>query len=441
MLDCGLTQGSRKTARQMNTEFAVPPASVDSVVLSHAHIDHSGNLPQLVRRGFRGRIHCTPATADLTRVLLRDSGHIQENEAEFLNRKLRRRGEPLIEPLYTMADAEQCLPLLQSVYYDQPFEVAGGSARVTFRDAGHILGSSYVEVSMLENGAEKRLTFSGDLGRNHIPILRDPDPPAETDALILESTYGNRPHEEYASVEDRLGRTIQRVIERRGKVVIPAFSVGRTQEVVYALNNLWNAGRLPRIPVYVDSPLSANATEIFRHHPECYDEEIREVFLTDPDPFGFEGLIYVRDKATSMRINKLSTPCVIISSSGMCEAGRVLHHLANTVTDPRNAILIVGFQAENTLGRKLVEKQSEVRILGDLYKVGAEVALFNAFSAHADAGELRDFALKAAASGRLKKVFLVHGEEAAIQALESTLAADLPHCEILMPERGQVFEI
>ncbi|MCX7018032.1 MAG: MBL fold metallo-hydrolase [bacterium] len=441
MLDCGLFQGSRQIARQMNTEFPIAPASVDAILLSHAHIDHSGNIPYFVNQGFKGAIYATPATTDLTRALLRDSGHIQEKDIEFLNRKLHAKGEQPLPPLYTLDDAERSLAQFRSVYYYRPFSVADGALQAEFLDAGHILGSAFTRMTINENGRQIRLLFSGDVGRKNMPILRDPDPTGEIDCLILESTYGNRRHQPYAGAETLLCESIGRVVGRGGKIVIPAFSMERTQEIVYALNNLWNAGKLPHVPFYVDSPLSVNITEIFRNHPECYDEEIKKVFLTDPDPFGFEGLIYVRDTQTSKSINKLREPCIIISASGMCEAGRILHHLANTISDARNAVFIVGFQAENTLGRRLVEKQPEVKILGDTYKVNAEIVVINSFSAHADSEELREFARQAAASGALKKIFVVHGEETAALALQQTLTADLPNIETVVPKRGETFQL
>lgn len=441
MVDCGLYQGSRQRAREINLEFPVDPGAVDAVILTHAHIDHSGNIPALVAKGYRGHIYCTPGTMDLTRVLLRDSGHIQEKDAEFLNRRFRNRPEMIVPPLYTLADAERALPLLRPEPYGREFELLSGAIRATFRDAGHILGSAWVDVVAREGDQERRIVFSGDVGRKNMPILRDPELPDDAEVLVMESTYGTRLHDDYALAEEKLLETIRRVIDRRGKVIIPAFSVGRTQEIVYALNNLWNAGKLRRIPIYVDSPLSVNATEVFRHHPECYDEETKQIFVNDPDPFGFEGLIYVRDAMLSRRLNELKTPCVIISASGMMEAGRVLHHLANNIEDPRNAILVVGFQAENTLGRRLVEKQAEVKILGEPYEVKAEVVTFNAFSAHADSKELREFAAAAAKGGKLRKLFLVHGEAEQMEGLQALLKQDLPGCDVIIPHRGERFSI
>lgn len=437
LFDCGLFQGRRQEAREMNEAFSVNPTGIDHVVLSHAHIDHSGRLPLLVRSGFDNPIWCTSATADLVRVLLRDAGHIQEKDAETMNRRRARSGDEPVEPLYTLEDAEETLPLLRSAYYGQPFTLFSGTVDIAFRDAGHILGSAFVEMTVREDGVEKRLVYSGDLGRRGRPILRSPEAPGPADTLILESTYGGRVHRPLDKADDRLCEAIDRVIKRRGKIVIPAFSVDRTQEIVFALNNLWNAGRLPRVPVYVDSPMSANVTEVYRNHPECYGPDIKQVFLTDSDPFGFEGLIYVRDTQASKRINALENPCIIISASGMCEAGRVLHHLSNTVGDPRNAVFVVGFMAENTLGRKLVDGLPEVRILGEMHPVRAEVVTFNDFSGHADSEELREFARKVAAHGRLKDIYLVHGEVSNMQALRDALAGDLPDVRLHMPLMGE----
>jgi metallo-beta-lactamase family protein len=441
MLDCGLYQGSRKLGQKLNREFAIPPNEIDAFVLSHTHIDHCGNIPNLVRNGFKRRIRCTSATADMARLLMLDSAHIQESDSEYLNRRAARNGGERIEPLYTMDDAVRAGEMLESEQYGKDFDVIRNEVTARFRDAGHVLGSAFVELALREGDKLVRLNFSGDVGRRNMPILRDPEAPEPADYLILESTYGDRLHKEYAMAEAELADAVNRVIRRRGKIVIPAFSVGRTQELVYALNRLFNQGRLPRIPIYVDSPLSVNATEIFRNHPECYDDEIRMDMKTDPDPFGFEGLIYTRNVADSKRINLIDSPCVVISASGMAESGRILHHLKNTIDDPKNAVFIVGFQAENTLGRRIVEKTPEVKILGELHKLAAEVVTFNAFSAHADRNELREFAKSAAMGGSLKRIFLVHGEETPMESLAEALRTDLPGVEVLCPARGEIYEL
>lgn len=441
LLDCGLFQGRRQLSRKLNREFVLRPSALDAVVLSHTHVDHCGNIPNLVKNGFSGPIHCTAATADMAALLMRDSGHIQEQDAKYLNRKAARRGDPEVEPLYTVEDAERTDPLMRAHPYNKPIPILENHLSVRFRDAGHVLGSAFVELSARANGKETRLLFSGDLGRKNMPILRDPEVPEPADYLVLESTYGDRLHQDYIEAEHKLEAAVARVVARGGKIVVPAFSVGRTQELVYALNRLWNQGRLPRIPVYVDSPLSINATQVFRKHPECYDADVLRDMLTDPDPFGFEGLIYTRTREQSMRINLVPGPCIIISASGMAESGRVLHHLKNTIRDPRNAVFIVGFQAQNTLGRKLVEKQPEVKIFGEPHDLAAEVVTFNAFSAHGDQKELTDFALSAAQGGRLKKIFLVHGEETVMANFQQHLSELLPGVEVVMPERGQVFDL
>lgn len=441
MFDCGMFQGRRQLARELNTQYPVTPADVHEVILSHAHIDHSGTLPAFSRLGFKGPVHCTHATRDLAEILLRDSGHIQEKDAEFVTRRNLRRGEPPVEPLYTSQDVEQVLPRLAPKPCHREFEALGGRARFVFRNAGHILGAAFAELAWDNGAGERRLVYSGDVGRHNMPILKDPDDPQPADYLILESTYGNREHEEMVGILDRFAEGLQRIIGRGGRVIIPAFSVGRTQEVVYALNLLWNQGRLPKIPVFVDSPLSTNATEIFRRHLPLLNDSIQKLLETDPDPFGFDSLTYVRDVQTSKMINSIKTPVIIISASGMAEAGRVLHHLANGISDPRNAVLIVGFMAENTLGRRLVDKMPEVRIHGEMHPVRAEIIKANGLSAHGDRNDLRRFAKSVAAGGRLKKIFLVHGEESAMASLADALRQDLPGVDVVLPLRGQSFAL
>ncbi|PKO17622.1 MBL fold metallo-hydrolase [candidate division BRC1 bacterium HGW-BRC1-1] len=442
LLDCGLFQGRRQQTRELNLHFVLNPAEIEEVILSHAHIDHSGNLPALSRYGFSGNIYCTNATRDLVEILLRDSGHIQEKDAEFMTRRNLRKGEPPVEPLYTTNDVEQVLPQLKGIDFGQSRSVMGGAAQTKFHIAGHILGAAFVEISYkAENGADRTLVFSGDLGRREMPLLRDPASPPAGDTLILESTYGNRLHPTREDLLHEFSDNLNRVLGRGGKVIIPAFSVGRTQEIVYALNNLWNEGKLPKVPVFVDSPLSTNATQIFRRHLPLLNDNIQEVLKTDSDPFGFDSLTYVRDVQTSKMINTIKTPVIIISASGMAEAGRVLHHLSNNIEDPRNGVMIVGFQAEHTLGRKLVEKLPEVRILGEMHQVRAEIMTANGMSAHGDQADLRRFAADVAKGGKLKRVFLVHGEETAMQTLASVLREDIPNVEIIVPERGQSFDL
>ena len=415
-LDCGLYQGRRAEARELNGTWPCPPESVDAVLLSHAHIDHAGLLPKLWRDGFRGTVYATHATRDLCAIMLRDSAYIQEKDADFFNRKIRKGGQDPVEPLYTQADADGVLSCFHGVPYDAPFKVPGGVS-VTYRDAGHILGSATMTLD-LPGG--KRLGFTGDLGNPGRPILRDPEPLPPVDWLISESTYGGRTHEAVDQAKARLAEVVRETAAGGGRVVIPAFAVGRTQEIVYNLDQLWNEGAIPPIPVFVDSPLAVNATAVFQTHPECYDDDLLEYMLSDPNPFGFERLEYVREAARSKELNGLAVPFVVISASGMCEAGRVLHHLRNTVEDPKNTVLIVGYQAEHTLGRRIVERRDEVKIFGRPHPLRARVEVMNTFSAHADEPGLVDFVGRLDRD-RLQTVWLVHGDPERQSALADAL--------------------
>ncbi len=437
LLDCGLYQGHRKEAEERNRHFPIPAASVDAVILSHAHNDHSGNLPLLVKNGFNGPIYSTPATVDLAHAMLLDTAHIQEKDVEFLNKRHRRAGLPPIEPLYTTDDANRALPLFQPVPYHTPKQLSQGLSYQCY-DAGHILGSSTILLRSTENGREVRLLFTGDLGRRGIPILRDPDPAPAADYLIMESTYGGRSHEEPGSAKDKLADVVKRTAGRGGKLIVPAFAVGRTQQLVVLLHELTNEGRVPNIPIFVDSPLAVNVTEIFRKHPECFDEETRKYLTDGDDPFGFKRLTYVREAGESKKLNDLHGPCVIISPSGMCEAGRILHHLRNNLENPRCTILITGYQAENTLGRKLVDKWPEVKVFGEPMRVRAEVDSLQALSAHADQGELLAWIKPVANS--LKKVFLVHGEPDGAEALQKAIQGQYG-VETVAPGWGERLEL
>jgi len=436
LLDCGLFQGKREEAFKRNRHFPFDPASITDVVLSHAHIDHSGNLPTLVRKGFTGRIHATHATRDLCAVMLLDSAHIQEKDVEFVNRKRARKGEEPFNPLYTMVDAHRTIDRFVSYGYHQPFAIGGTS--IEFFDAGHILGSASVKITFRGRGAPSTLAFSGDVGRKNLPILRDPEPFDHADWLICESTYGARLHHPPSEVENRVAEVVNTTYRQRGKIIVPAFSVGRTQEIVYALNRLANASRIPRLPIYVDSPLSTNTTEVFRLHPECYDEETRQFLEEEGDPFGFSQLQYTRTVQESMALNSRTDPMIIISASGMCEAGRILHHLRNNIEDNRNTIMIVGFQAENTLGRRLVDGQREVRIFGEEHTVRANVVVIEAFSAHADWKEMQEWSAPVGAS--VKRTFLVHGDDEALAGMKTHLQP-LTGGEITVCENGQSFEL
>jgi len=419
LLDCGLYQGRRQEAFAKNSQFPFPASSIAAVLLSHAHIDHSGNLPGLVRNGFAGPIYTTPATVDLCVAMLADSAFLQEKDAEFVNRRREHRkaigrDDRPVTPLYTREDALRTFQQFRAVPLGERKEIAPGLFYKTY-DAGHMLGSS----SMIVEADGVRLGFSGDVGRPGLPIIRDPQPLDPVDHLILESTYGDRIHKPLAHAADTLADVVSRTAARGGKIIVPAFAVGRTQQLVLMLHQLIDAKRVPSIPMFVDSPLAVNVTEVFRNHPECYDEEISK-FLTDgEDPFGFHRLTYVRDVEASKKLNQLRGPCVILSASGMCEGGRILHHLRNNIEDPRNTILITGFQAAYTLGRKILEKQPEVPIFGEPMRLRAEVCSLDELSGHADQKELLDW-MRPIAKG-LKKVFLVHGEEDQSAALAQVI--------------------
>lgn len=431
LLDCGLFQGHRAEARQRNSQFPFAPAEIEAVILSHAHIDHCGNLPNLVRQGFRGSIYCTPATRDLMAVLLADSAKIQEEDADYLNRQ-RPHGEPRIEPLYRRADAHQTVRYAQPVPYDRTYDLGHG-LQVRFVEAGHLLGSAMVALTIQADGRTHTITFTGDLGRRGLPILRDPAPVPPAELLISESTYGGRTHPPVQELSGQLGGLVQKTMARGGKVVIPAFSVGRTQTVVYFLHQLILSGKLADVPIYVDSPLAADATEIFRLHPDCFDEATLQLLEEDPDVFGQRRVHYTRSVEESKRLNSRHDPCVIIASSGMCENGRILHHLTHTIEDARNTVILIGYQAPDTLGRRLEERQPEVRIHDHRYHLRAEVAVLNGFSSHADQNDFRTFLGPLA--GQAKHVRLVHGEPDQSEALAQMLRTE-GFADVAVPGRG-----
>ncbi len=439
LLDCGLYQGKREESYQRNQKLPFDIRRLDAVVLSHAHIDHSGNLPNLVKQGYSGPIYATQATVSLCESMLPDSGRIHEYDVEYVNRKRAKKGQPAVAPLYTEDDALRTLSHFVGTGYGQTIRLARG-VRVTFFDAGHILGSAMVLLESVENGRTVRLLFSGDLGQPDLPIVRDPTPMPPADVLLLESTYGDRLHPPIEDIKRDLAKVVNDVASRGGRIIIPAFAVGRTQEIVYDLHQLSHAGAIPELPIYVDSPLAVNVTEAFRTHPDYYDSETR-AFIAESgarDPFGFYRLRYVRSVEESKALNTAPNPMIIISASGMAEAGRVQHHLLHAIEDPRNAVLIAGWQAPYTLGRRIADREPQVRIFGEPYELRAEVQAFYGYSAHAD----RDDLLTWAADGvdTVQTAFVVHGDDKPAQALADGLT-DLGYRRVIVPSRGDRVEV
>ncbi len=436
LLDCGLYQGRRKETYEQNLNFPFDPSEIDSLILSHSHIDHIGNVPNLVKQGFKGDIHCTLATADLAGIMLMDAAHIQENDAAFVSKVRGRRNEPPVEPLYTKEDVPPVMELLSGHGYNHYFKLDG--TRALFRDAGHILGSAITLMEINDNGRKLKLCFTGDLGRKYLPIIRDPQVITDADVLIIESTYGNRLHSEITKVSERLAAVINQTIARQGKIIIPSFALERTQELIYTLHRLRLDKWIPEIPVYVDSPLAIDATEIFRLHPECFDDETNEFLRTVDDPFGFRHLHYTRKTEESKMINEVNGPVIIIAGSGMAESGRIVHHLKNYIGNPLNTVIIVGWQAQNTLGRKIAEKWPKVSIFGEPYDLNCQVEVFDEFSAHADRNDLIEWVKQGKNSWQ--KVFLVHGEEeSALSLAEAFKEIGIRGVEV--PEYGQSFVI
>lgn len=439
LLECGLFQGKRQESFRRNRTFPFPPDSIDAVILSHAHIDHSGNLPNLVKQGYRGPIYTTPATAHLDNIMLMDSGYIHEKDAEYLNQKLLKQGKPPVEPLYTKEDAARVAPLFSAVAYQQGFQpVPGVDARL--EDAGHILGSAAVVLDIQEKGRSFRLWFSGDIGRPGLLLINDPVLPQGADYLIMESTYGDTKKRGPEEAFEELKGVVQRTIRRKGRVIIPAFAVGRTQELVYSLHKMIESGDIPAIPVFVDSPLAIRASQIFKEHPECFDQETRAFIAQNKHhaALGFDRLRYTLSVEESKAINFADPPFVVISASGMAETGRILHHLKNHIEDPRNTILIVSWQAPHTLGRRLAEQEKNIRIFGKPYKRRAEVVTINGFSSHA--GQEGLLAYAGATRDTVKKVFLVHGEPRGAEPLREKLK-DAGFADILYPEPGSACDL
>ncbi|MBI2050228.1 MAG: MBL fold metallo-hydrolase [Parcubacteria group bacterium] len=442
LLDCGFHQGHRSEAERLNRTFPMVASSIGAAILSHAHLDHCGLLPLLVKQGFDGPIYATPATIDVAEAMLLDAAHIQESDTEYLNRHLQKNQNP-IEPLYTQDDVAATMRQFKPAEY---VHLGGGwtslsdSVRFKMYDAGHILGSAVAVIEIKESGRTKTLAFTGDLGRKNAPILRDPDPIRENvDILLSEATYGDRVHEPQAKTEKIVAELIERAIKRQSKIIVPAFALGRTQELIYLLHQMFHIKGFPRIPVYLDSPLAARVTEIFKKHRNVFDNQTWKDFDPEKDvPLMFEGLSYAVTTEESKRLNEMGGPLMVISASGMMEAGRVLHHLKNSITHPNNAILITGYQAENTLGRRIQDGVSPVRIFNRTYDVKARVETAHALSAHADQAELLEYI---ASVRGLSKLFLVHGEARAMATFTDLVNRTLPPVSVASPRRGNSVEL
>ena len=439
LLDCGMYQGMGKETDELNRHLGLNPSAIDAVILSHAHIDHSGSLPTLVKQGFRGKIYCTPATLDVCRILLLDSAHIHESDVSYINKRRRKLGYPPIKPLYSVHDAEECLKQFKAISFNTDFHI-NDEISFYFSENGHIIGSAAVNVTAEENGKITKLTFTGDIGRYSDPLLKAPAVFQQADYIICESTYGDRLHEALTDSEGKLLEIVKSTcVDKKGKLVIPAFSLGRTQEILYLLDKLTNRNLLPKIQIFVDSPLSTKATEIVRKHPESFNEELSAYIKKDPDPFGFPNLTYIEDTQESIALNNYKEPCVIISASGMGDAGRVKHHIKNAIGDVRNTILMSGYCAPHTLGAKLMAGDKEVHIFGDFFEVKAEIQSILSLSAHADYSEMIRF-LSCQHMEKVKTVFLVHGEtDVKVAFKEKLIAAGFKN--VVIPVKGEVMHL
>lgn len=436
LLDCGLIQGKRKESFEQNRTLPFPPREIDAIVLSHAHIDHCGRIPALVKQGYKGSVYCTPATRDLADILLRDSAFLQEKDVEFVNKRRARQGRTLFELLYSQEDVDTTSGLFKTFEYGDTRDVIPG-LKLTFNDAGHILGSATCTLDYERDGKPRRLLFTGDLGQKNTPFLNDPVTVPGVDVLITESTYGDRDHPTRENIKGRIKDYIEFICQHKSKLVIPAFSVGRTQQILYIINELVQHHAIPLIPVYVDSPLSKKATEIHHNHVECFNEKTQNMLRANDDPFRFPGLRFTNSVEDSMALNDQKGPMVIISASGMCEGGRILHHLRHTVANPLNIILIAGFQAENTLGRRIVEKQPIIKIFGEEHELNATVYTINGLSAHADSTGLTQYAASLGSS--LKRAFCIHGEPEYCEAHQKSLEGiGIPRVDI--PSAGELFQ-
>ncbi len=438
LLDCGLFQGRRSETRSKNEKFLCRPQDLDAVILSHAHIDHSGNLPRLVRSGFDGPVFCTEATADVAELMLEDSARIQMEDVKYLARHLHS-GHPSIEPLYDLDDVKRLRRLLDPCLYHKWYQLAD-DVRIRFSDAGHILGSAITEIEAHENGQMRRIVFTGDLGRRGLPLLRDPELVEGCDVLITESTYAGKFHPSASDIKAELERILREAYQVGGRVIIPAFSLGRTQLIVYFLNELSNEQRLPPIPVFVDSPLSRRVTQAYRRHFDVMDEAVQETLRNDTDPFGFNKLTYIENPQESMALNRREGAFVVIASSGMCESGRVVHHLKHAISRPENTVVIMGFQAEHTLGRRIAERHERIRIFDRDYLLRCHVENLSGLSAHADTNDFRWWFERMHATSHIGQAFLVHGEGEALLA-QTKLLDEFCDEHPIVPERGRVYEI
>jgi len=439
LLDCGMFQGKGLETDSMNRDLMFDPAQIDHIILTHAHIDHAGLIPYAYKLGFRGSVICTNGTRDLCAIMLADSAFIQEHDTITFNKRRIKKGLPQVEPIYTQADATACLKLFIGVPNEMKFRI-DDNIKVKFTGTGHMLGSGVANIEIMENGQIKKIAYTGDIGRPVDPILAAPQPFPQADILITESTYGDRLHQDSGiAVEELLDIVVDTCVTKGGKLIIPAFSVGRTQEIVFSLNNFFNEGRLPKIDIFVDSPLAVNATTVFRMHPECFNKNFSDVLKKDPDPFGFDNLYYINKVEDSKKLNDHKQPCVIISASGMMEAGRIKHHLANNISDPKNTILIVGYCAPTTLGARIGRGDKEVSIFGTVYRVKAEVKKIESFSGHGDYKEMISF-LNCQDKNSIAKMFIVHGEYETQKKYVSTLTAE-GYKNIEIPVKGQEFEI
>ncbi len=439
LLDCGLFQGKQAYVDEWNQHFSFDPKEINVMILSHAHIDHCGRIPKLTREGFTGEIYCTSATLDLVKIMLLDSAHIQVKDSEYHNKKRVKKGLPPIEPLYNPEDVGKAITQLKSVDYEQWFSIRN-DVSFLLRDNGHILGSGSVSVKIGSPEKETVVGFTGDIGRPNRPILKDPVAMPDCDYLISESTYGNRIHEKFPEDMDTFWNIIDDTcFQRKGKLIIPSFSVGRTQEIVYMLDQMVKLRAMTELPVYVDSPLSTNATNIYRSHPECFDEDIRNYILTDSNPFGWNNLTYITDVEQSKALNFDPRPCIIISASGMAEAGRIVHHIANNIEDPKNTLLFVGYCAQGTLGQRIRSGMNPIRVFGEEKKVNAKIAIMDSFSAHGDQKEMIDF-LEPLNKSRIKKTFLVHGDYDAQTVFKGKLMEN-GFTNIEIPEQGNEFQL